>query len=151
PGNYTSITRGIVTIESENISILAVNYTSDSVSVDYTSFTGSGPLLILVSLNNLPASSVFQAMTSRVYVDGNSIGNYTVTITGNYTIILSVNVHKTDPLIVWLLNSTLPAPSRNLSNGTDTNYLRNTGDFLTLGALIIILGAAFVLVRKKRS
>ncbi len=150
-GDYTSISRGIVTIESENISLLTVNYTSDSVSVDCTSLTDSGTLLILVSLGNLSGSSVLQALKSRVYVNGNALSNYTITITANYTVILSVNIHKADPIITWLLNSTLPAPTRNLSSRSNPAFLGNAGDFLTLGALIIILGAAFVLVRKKRS
>ena len=149
PENYMLTTRGIITIESANISLITVNNTADSVSVSYSSDTSDETILICVSLNNLTGSSVSQALSSRVYINGDAVSNYTVAITGNYTAILSIKINEGDPVITWLLNSTLQAPLGNLTHESKVISPHDMGAYLALGALVVMLTAAVVLTRRK--
>ncbi len=149
PENYMLTTRGIITIESANISLITVNNTADSVSVSYSSDTSDETILICVSLNNLTGSSVSQALSSRVYINGDAVSNYTVAITGNYTAILSIKINEGDPVITWLLNSTLQAPLGNLTHESKVISPHDMGAYLALGALVVMLTAAVILTRRK--
>ena len=126
-----------------------VNNTAGSVSVSYSSDTSEGTMLIYVSLNNLTGSSVSQALSSRVYVNGDAISNYTIAISDNYTAILSVNIHNGDPLIIWLLNSSLQAPLPHLNNKSKLISPQDAGEYLALGALVAVLLGAVALTRKR--
>jgi hypothetical protein len=149
PARYALSTYGIVTVESANISLIMVNNTAGSVSISYSSDTSEGTMLIYVPLNNLTGSSVSQALSSRVYINGYAISNYTIAITGNYTAILSVNIHNGDPLIIWLLNSSLQAPLRHLNNASKLISPQDAGAYLALGALVAVLLGAVALTRKR--
>ena len=149
PENYTLTTCGIITIESASISLIMVNNTAGSVSVSYSSDTSAGTILIFAPLNNLTGSSVSQALSSRVYINGDEISNYTVAITDNYTAILSVKINEGDPLITWLLNSTFQPPLGNLTHESKVISPRDTGAYLALGALVVMLTVAVVLTRRK--
>ena len=149
PENYTLITSGPVTVESANISLITINSTADSVSINYSSDTNDGTILIYVSLNNLTGSSVSQALSSRVYINGDAVSNYTIAITCNYNVILSMSIRHGDPIITWLLNSTLQPPLHNLSPKSKAISPQDAGAYIALGSLISILIAAVALTRRK--
>lgn len=108
----TSQTSGSgVNIQGYGAKVASISTNGDTISFNYTS-TSNGKILVEVPFSDLKDTSIADLVKSKVYIDGVSYTNFTITVSSNYTIILEVyNLKPGDPTVYWAYspNSVIPS------------------------------------------
>ncbi|MCL4341190.1 MAG: thermopsin [Candidatus Thermoplasmatota archaeon] len=144
PALYRAGNASGLSVLASNGNVTQLKFTGTAVTLNFTSATG-GYLLISVPYFGIRNSSIQQAISSRVFLNGVPAQNFIVALGSNYTVTLYLHISG-DPYLVWLFNSSLPAPSPgsgNLHSGSVEM------EYAVLGILILILVASVIAVRKR--
>ena len=121
PGSTSAQTSSNVTATGYNVTITGVTNGDGNISVTFTSRT-NGTLLVSVPYSDIENATIADVLSSRVYVNGIRYTSFAVTITTNYTVILTVRELSGDPTLFWALSpsATPPSPSH---SGSGSNFL----------------------------
>ena len=94
---------GNVTASGFNVSIGKMNISNGIVNLTYSS-TSNGTLSISVPYNVVKNLTISQILDSKVYINNTLYHNFSVAITSNLTVILTVSGLNGDPTLSWVLN-----------------------------------------------
>ncbi|MEM3676197.1 MAG: hypothetical protein QXV22_03975, partial [Thermoplasmataceae archaeon] len=135
-GNFTAM--------GFNVSISsAINNPNLTFEVKFNS-SANGTILVEIPFASLSGVNLSDLFSSRVYIDGTEYGNFSITLTSNYTVILKVTGLSKDPTLIWSYGpeqaSTKLPP---ISSPNPLYYIA-----AALAAIVVI--AAVVLVARRR-
>lgn len=88
-----------------NVTVTSLSVNNTQISVNYSS-TSIGELVVQLPYSEVHNETVNQLTNSKVYVNGILVKNYTITISANYTVILTVYNLTGDPTLEWAFSST---------------------------------------------
>lgn len=152
-------TNNTTLVQAFNASITSIqnNYTAGFVGVTFNATTNS-TLVITVPYSALSTDhknlTVNQLLSSKVYINGVSYSNFSITLSSNYNVTLSIFGYKGDPVLQWyfipyakLVN--LPLPKKAVPpTGLNPELLYG---LIAVIALILVVSTAVVIqTRKKR-
>lgn len=133
------------------------NYTSGFVGVTFNA-TANSTLVITVPYSALSADyknlTVSQLLSSKVYIDGVSYSNFSITLSSNYNVTLSVFGYKGDPELQWYFVPyakvvTSPLPLKTVKPSSLNPELLY--GLIAVVALVVVVAAAVVIqTRRKR-
>ena len=133
------------------------NFTAGFVGVTFNA-TANSTLVITVPYSALSADyknlTVSQLLSSKVYINGLSYSNFSITLSSNYNVTLSVFDYKGDPVLQWyfipyakVVTSPLPLKVAKPS-GLNPELLYG---LVAVAALVVVIAAVIVVqTRKKR-
>ncbi len=133
------------------------NYTAGFVGVTFNA-TANSTLVITVPYSALSADyknlTVSQLLSSKVYINGLSYSNFSITLSSNYNVTLSVFNYNGDPVLQWYFIPyakvvTSPLPLKTVKpNGLNPELLYG---LVAVAALVVVIAAVMVVqTRKKR-
>jgi len=147
PGSTSMKTTGNVTATGYNITVTRLTNGNGSISVTFTSQM-NGTLLVMIPYADVENATLAQVLSSQVYVNGVLFTDFAITVTANYTVVLTVRGLPADPTLLWELSSSGASP------GPTSGFLGLSGNLgyylLTAIALIAIIAAVLVLALKHR-
>ncbi len=147
PGSTSMKTTGNVTATGYNITVTRLTNGNGSISVTFTSQM-NGTLLVMIPYADVENATLAQVLSSQVYVNGVLFTDFAITVTANYTVVLTVRGLPADPTLLWKLSSSGASP------GPTSGFLGLSGNLgyylLTAIALIAIIAAVLVLALKHR-
>jgi hypothetical protein len=133
------------------------NYTAGFVGVTFNA-TANSTLVITVPYSALSADyknlTVSQLLSSKVYIDGVSYSNFSITLSSNYNVTLSVFGYKGDPELQWYFVPyakvvTSPLPQKTIKPSSLNPELLY--GLIAVAALVVVVAAAVVIqTRRKR-
>jgi len=135
-----------VTSDGFNVTVSNLTETSKNISLDFTS-TGNGTITIAVPYSDLKNLNLSEILHSRVYIGGTQYSNFTITVSSNFTVILTVKGLAGDPHLVWSFSSApviVPPPLKAPGN----SMLIYAG--IAAGIIIVIAGVGYWFTRRKK-
>ncbi len=149
PKATSSNTTSNVTVSGYNVTISSVNVSSAQISVNYTG-TAGGELIVALPFAEVKNETINQLLSSTVYINGIAQSNYTITISSDYTVILTVFNLTGDPTLTWAVsgNAAVTHDYRVKFNGTGlptgTQWFVNlsNGESLTTNGNSVEVGLA---------
>ncbi len=147
PGSTSMKITGNVTATGYNITVTELTSGNGSISVTFTSQV-NGTLLVTIPYAEVENATLAQVLSSHVYVNGVLFTDFAITVTANYTVVLTVRGLPADPTLLWTFSSS-GSPS-----GPASGFLGLPGNIgvylLTSIALVAIIATALVLALKHR-
>lgn len=146
PAPTSQTTLGNVSVQGFNTQVTNLSEVSGKLSLDFNS-TGNGTITIEVPYTSLTGTNLTDLLHSRLYIGGVQYTNFTVSVSSNYTIILTVHGLKADPQMVWAFSPsvTVPPPVAPQSN-MDLYYIIGG-----IAAAVVVIGAVFYMRKKEKS
>lgn len=145
--NLSAIVQGYnATIENVN-----ANYSQGFIGVTFNASSNS-TLVISVPLSTLSAHygnlTLTELINSRVYIGNKPYSNFSITLSSNYTVTLTVHNYTGDPSLYWVFtpySSFIPASP---ASPVTSPYLL----YAVLGAIVVIavVGAAVSVTRRRK-
>lgn len=147
PASTSSVTYLGVKATGICLTVENVSLSPGVVNITYFS-SGNGTLFVYLPFEAIDNLTVTQLLASRVYLNGSQYHNFSVTITNNLSVILTVTgLVRGDPLLTWIFN-----PSKTI-NFVQPNPIQGVTWYYYLIIVAVILGASvslLVFVRSKR-
>ncbi len=133
-----------VSVLTSSGNITSMKFNGSELELNFTSPEG-GYLLISVPYSHMENTTLEEVLSSRVFVNGIQTSNYTVALTNNYTVTLYIHLSG-DPEIIWILNSSLPAPPLSPGKGNSNHMVL---EYALLAVMVIILAMSIIFVRRR--
>ncbi|MEM0134934.1 MAG: hypothetical protein QXU18_06870, partial [Thermoplasmatales archaeon] len=89
-----------VTSTGYNVTVSNITSGNGTISLDFNS-TSTGVIQVNVPYSSMRNATIQDILNSKVYVNGTRYTDFTITITSNYSIILTVYNLSGDPNLVW--------------------------------------------------
>ena len=140
-----------------NVTITTVENGAGSVSINFTA-SANGTLVVTIPYSDIANSTIAEVLASRVYIDGTQYANFTIAISSDYTVILTVRgLAAGDPQLYWAAatNATPPPPPPPPPGGTTSApgspWLLVEYLLIGLGVAAAITGAGLLYRRRGRA
>ena len=147
PTSTSSVTYLGVKATGIYLTVENVSLSPGVVNITYFS-SGNGTLFVYLPFEAIDNLTVTQLLASKIYINGSQYHNFSVTITNNLSVILTVTgLVRGDPLLTWIFN-----PSKTI-NFVQPNLTQGVVWYYYLIIVAIILGASvslLVFVRSRR-
>jgi hypothetical protein len=121
PPASSQTSQGNVSVTGFSVQVNSVSSGPGAVSVNFTaSASGNGTLEIQVPLASLANATISEVLASKVYVNGVSYQNFTITITSSGLVVLTVSGIKGDPSLRWVFHPGASPPPATPTPGPST-------------------------------
>lgn len=143
--NSTAVS-GSVTATGYNTSVSNVTIQNGALTVNFTAKV-NGTLVFQVPYSTLKNITISNLLNSKVYINGKEYKNFTVTLTSNYTVFVTVKGLSGDPTMYWVYSPSYSIPVTH-STSSLSPYLM----YVIYGviAVIVVVGAVFTATRLRK-
>jgi len=142
----SNMSRNATTAIGYNVTVSGILNGKGLVSVNFTA-TKNGTLLVSIPYNDMKNATISEILNSSIYINGVRDKNFSITITSNYTVILTVYNLSGDPTLYWayspaaVLPTSPPAPFR----------LSILEDGIIIGAIVAVVALVGVIIVRKKN
>ncbi|NNN17392.1 MAG: DUF3494 domain-containing protein [Thermoplasmata archaeon] len=137
-----------VTATGYNVTVTNVVNGNRNITVTYTSLA-NGTLLVAVPYAYVQNATLAQLLASHVDISGVAYTNFTVSVSANYTVTLTVRGLAGDPALSWTSSGTSPAGTSG-SSSTFLGLPGNEGYYLIAAIVVVIAVIALAAVAMRR-
>lgn len=154
PRMTSSVTNTSATAQGYNATVESVNanYSQGFIGVTFNASSNS-TLVISVPLSMLSSHyrnlTLTELISSKVYIGNKLYSNFSVTISSNYTVTLTVHNYTGDPSLYWVFTpySTF-APASPPSTSAHSPYLLY--GVIIIAVIVVIAGASVAVTRRRK-
>ena len=151
PASTSTTSSSNVTSTGFNVTVSNITTANGKISLKYSA-TSNGTVVVQIPYADMRNATISEILGSKVYVNGTLYSNFSITITSNYTIILTVYGLNGDPVLTWAYIPSVsvtpppPAPPPAAPPPASTPpYL-----IYAIVAIVIVAAIAGVLVARRR-
>ena len=151
PASTSTTSSSNVTSTGFNVTVSNITTANGTISLKYSA-TSNGTVVVQIPYADMRNATISEILVSKVYVNGTLYSNFSITITSNYTIILTVYGLNGDPVLTWAYIPSVsvtpppPAPPPAAPPPASTPpYL-----IYAIVAIVIVAAIAGVLVARRR-
>lgn len=146
PAATSVSSNGTASAQGYNTTVANVTVNNGAVSVNFNA-SANGTLVMQIPYTSLQNITLSQLLNSKIYISGKEYSNFTVTLTSNYTVFVTVKGLSGDPTLYWVYSSDYKVPGLS-SGGLLSGYLL----YVTIGVVIVIavVGLVYATTRLRR-
>ncbi|OWP57075.1 MAG: hypothetical protein B2I17_02635 [Thermoplasmatales archaeon B_DKE] len=144
----SSLVSNSTTVNGYNVIISGLKNGNGLVSLNFTA-TSNGTLTVSMPYNDMKNVTIAEILNSSVYINGVRDKNFSITITSNYTVILTVYNLSGDPTLYWTYSPSAVLPSQLSSPAPfPTSLLEDGVAIAAIIAIVAVIGV--VMARRKK-
>ncbi|MHB1709253.1 MAG: peptidase associated/transthyretin-like domain-containing protein [Thermoplasmataceae archaeon] len=145
----SSVVRNGTAATGYNVTVSGLVNGNGLVSVNFTATT-NGTLTVSIPYNDMKNATIAEILNSSVYINGVRDKNFSITLTSNYTVILTVYNLSGDPTLYWTYSPSAVLPPSSSSSSPPTSLLE---DGIAIAAIVVVVALIGVVMarRKKQS
>ena len=147
PASTSTTSSSNVTSTGFNVTVSDITTGNGTISLKYSA-SSNGTIVVQIPYADMRNATISDILGSKVYANGTLYSNFSITITSNYTIILTVYGLKGDPVLTWAyipsVSVTPPLPAAP-PPASASPYL-----IYAIVAIVIVAAIAGVLVARRR-
>ncbi len=132
-----------------NVTVFGLVNGNGLVSVNFTATT-NGTLTVSIPYTDMKNATIAEILNSSVYINGARDKNFSITLTSNYTVILTVYNLSGDPTLYWTYSPSAVLPPPSSPTSPPTSLLE---DGIAIAAIVVVVALIGVVMarRKKQS
>ncbi len=132
-----------------NVTVSGLANENGLVSVNFTATT-NGTLTVSIPYTDMKNATIAEILNSSIYINGARDKNFSITLTSNYTVILTVYNLSGDPTLYWTYSPSAVLPPSPSSTPLPTSLLE---DGIAIAAIVVVVALIGVVMarRKKQS
>jgi hypothetical protein len=144
----SSVTYNSTTANGYNVTVSRIANGNGLISVNFTATT-NGTMTVSVPYKDMRNTTIAEILNSSVYINGVRDKNFSVTLTSNYTVILTVYNLSGDPTLYWTYSpsAVLPSSPPSTSPSPSSSLLKV---IVTVGAIAVVIAIVGIVVARKR-
>ena len=145
----SSIVRNGTAATGYNVTVSGLVNGNGLVSVNFTATT-NGTLTVSIPYTDMKNATIAEILNSSVYINGARDKNFSITLTSNYTVILTVYNLSGDPTLYWTYSPSAVLPPPSSPTSPPSSLLE---DGIAIAAIVVVVAIIGVVMarRKKQS
>ena len=145
----SSMVRNGTAATGYNVTVSGLVNGNGLVSVNFTATT-NGTLTVSIPYTDMKNATITEILNSSVYINGAMDKNFSITLTSNYTVILTVYNLSGDPTLYWTYSPSAVLPPPSSPTSPPTSLLE---DGIAIAAIVVVVALIGVVMarRKKQS
>ena len=145
----SSMVRNGTAATGYNVTVSGLVNGNGLVSVNFTATT-NGTLTVSIPYTDMKNATIAEILNSSVYINGARDKNFSITLTSNYTVILTVYNLSGDPTLYWTYSPSAVLPPPSSPTSPPTSLLE---DGIAIAAIVVVVALIGVVMarRKKQS